>query len=151
MRSGGSLPCLQAPCPKLQDEHKICLHFQNDTESKCGMLRTSHLHQSIEKLWKFCTQLRLNICSASHTADVETIIKTRPEFCVVCPQRRKLRQLLIRCLNSGKDCGTASQEVAWSEMWRSRRPSVPRDVTGFLHDRYISGKVCAQVVPNSHM
>jgi len=26
------------------------LHFQNDTENKCGVLRTSHPHQSIKKL-----------------------------------------------------------------------------------------------------
>jgi hypothetical protein len=41
----------------IQSEHKRTLHFQNDTENKCGVLRTSHLHQSIEKLSKFCTHL----------------------------------------------------------------------------------------------
>jgi len=30
------------------------LHFQNDTENKCGILRNSHPHQSIEILSKFC-------------------------------------------------------------------------------------------------
>jgi hypothetical protein len=39
----------------VQGEHKRALHFQNGTENKCGVLRTSHLHQSIEKLSKFCT------------------------------------------------------------------------------------------------
>jgi hypothetical protein len=38
----------------IQDEHKRTLHTQNDTENKCGALRTSHLHQSIEKHSKFC-------------------------------------------------------------------------------------------------
>jgi hypothetical protein len=41
----------------IQAEHKRTLHFQNDTENKCGVLRTSHLHQSIEKHSKFCTHL----------------------------------------------------------------------------------------------
>jgi hypothetical protein len=41
----------------MQGEHKRTLHFQNYTENKCGILRTSHLHQSIEKLSKFCTHL----------------------------------------------------------------------------------------------
>jgi Mg2+/Co2+ transporter CorB len=33
----------------IQGEHKRTLLFQNDTENKCGVLRTSHLHQSTEK------------------------------------------------------------------------------------------------------
>jgi hypothetical protein len=37
-----------------QDEYKRTLHFQNDTESKCGVLKTSHLHQSKKKDSKFC-------------------------------------------------------------------------------------------------
>jgi hypothetical protein len=37
-----------------QGEHKKTLHFQNDTENKCGVLRTSHLHQSTKKHSKFC-------------------------------------------------------------------------------------------------
>jgi hypothetical protein len=41
---------------KIQDEHKRTLHFQNDTENKSGVLRSSHLHQSIEKPSKFCTR-----------------------------------------------------------------------------------------------
>jgi hypothetical protein len=44
-------------CSNTQDEYKRTLHFQNDTENKCGVLRTSHLHQSIETLSKFCTHL----------------------------------------------------------------------------------------------
>jgi hypothetical protein len=32
---------------------KELLHFQNDTENKCSILRTSLLHQSIEKYSKF--------------------------------------------------------------------------------------------------
>jgi hypothetical protein len=38
----------------IQGEHKRTLHFQNDTENKCGVFRTSHLHQSIEKHSQFC-------------------------------------------------------------------------------------------------
>jgi hypothetical protein len=38
----------------VQGKHKITLHIQNDTENKCGVLRNSHLHQSIEKHSKFC-------------------------------------------------------------------------------------------------
>jgi hypothetical protein len=33
----------------VQGEHKRTLHLQNDTENNCGILRTSHLHQPIEK------------------------------------------------------------------------------------------------------
>jgi hypothetical protein len=66
----------------IQGEHKRILHFKNDTENKCGVLTTSHLHQSIEKLSKFCTHLTETryVCSASHTADVETIIQLAPSF-----------------------------------------------------------------------
>jgi hypothetical protein len=42
---------------EIQSEHKRTLHFQNDTENKCGVLRTSYLHQSIEKHSKFCIHL----------------------------------------------------------------------------------------------
>jgi hypothetical protein len=38
-------------------EHKRTLHIQNDTENKCGVLKTSHLHHLILKLSKFCTHL----------------------------------------------------------------------------------------------
>jgi hypothetical protein len=80
-----SKPCLTYAanlCMHIQGEHKINLHFQNDTENKCGVLRTSHLHQSIEKLSKFCTHLTETryVCSVSHTADVETIIQLVPNF-----------------------------------------------------------------------
>jgi hypothetical protein len=33
-------------------EHKRNLHFQSDTENKYGVLRTSHLHQSIDVLFQ---------------------------------------------------------------------------------------------------
>jgi hypothetical protein len=71
--------------PNIQGEHKRTLHFQNDTERKCGVLRTSHLHQSIENSQSFVhTSHRLDMCSASHTADVQTIIQIVPNF-VQCP------------------------------------------------------------------
>jgi hypothetical protein len=41
-------------CAYIQGEHKRTLHFQSDTENKCYVLRTSHLHQPIEKHSKFC-------------------------------------------------------------------------------------------------
>jgi hypothetical protein len=41
----------------IQGEHKTTLRFQNDTENKCDVLTTSHVHQSTEKLPKFCTHL----------------------------------------------------------------------------------------------
>jgi hypothetical protein len=34
---------------QIQGEHKRTLHIKNYTENKCSVLRTSHLHQSIEK------------------------------------------------------------------------------------------------------
>jgi hypothetical protein len=37
----------------IQSEHKITLHFQNDTENNCCVLRTSNSHQSIEKNSRF--------------------------------------------------------------------------------------------------
>jgi hypothetical protein len=71
--------------PNIQSEHKGTLHFQNDTERKCGVLRTSHLHQSTENSQSFVhTSQRLDMCSASHTADVQTIIQIVPNF-VQCP------------------------------------------------------------------
>lgn len=38
----------------IQDEQKISLCFQSDTEHKCGVLRTLQLHQSIVTLSEFC-------------------------------------------------------------------------------------------------
>lgn len=38
---------------EIHGEHKRTLHIQNVIESKCGVLRTSHPHQPIEKLSKF--------------------------------------------------------------------------------------------------
>jgi hypothetical protein len=38
----------------VQSEHKSTLHFKNDAENKCGILRTSYLYQSIDKHSKFC-------------------------------------------------------------------------------------------------
>jgi hypothetical protein len=49
--------------------------FKMITENKCGILRTSHLHQSIEKLSFVHTSHRLDMCSASHKADVDTMIQ----------------------------------------------------------------------------
>jgi hypothetical protein len=40
---------IELPRFQIQGEHKRTFHFQNDTENKCGVLRTSHLHQSIKK------------------------------------------------------------------------------------------------------
>jgi hypothetical protein len=62
---------------------KELLYFQNDTENKCGVFRTSHQHQSIEKLSKFCTRLtqtqyvlrELDCCLDNNP--------TRPKLCAV--------------------------------------------------------------------
>jgi hypothetical protein len=41
----------------IQSEHKRTLHFQYDTENKCGIPRTSHLHQLIKKLSEVLFQM----------------------------------------------------------------------------------------------
>jgi hypothetical protein len=43
--------------PIIQSEHKRTLHFKNGTENKCSVLRTSHLHHSIEKTLKVLFQM----------------------------------------------------------------------------------------------
>jgi hypothetical protein len=35
-------------------EHERTLHFQNGTENRCGILRTSHPYHHIEKFSKLC-------------------------------------------------------------------------------------------------
>jgi hypothetical protein len=40
-------------CSFIHIEHERTLHFQNDTENKCGVLRTSLLHQSIKNTRSF--------------------------------------------------------------------------------------------------
>jgi len=56
------------------------LLFENDTENKCDVLRTSRLNLLIEKN----TSQKLNVCSASHMARIETIIQLVPNI-VPCP------------------------------------------------------------------
>jgi hypothetical protein len=70
----------------LQGEHKITVLFQNDTENKCGVLRNSHLHQSIEKLSKFCTHLTETryVLRESH-GRCRNDNPTRPKLFAVCP------------------------------------------------------------------
>jgi hypothetical protein len=46
----------------MQSEHKRTLQFHNDTEDKCGILKTSRLHQSLEKLSKYCLKNDLGDC-----------------------------------------------------------------------------------------
>jgi hypothetical protein len=59
----------------IQGEHKITLHFQNYTENKCGVLRTHTYTSRYKNSQSFVhTSQRLDMCSASHAADVETII-----------------------------------------------------------------------------
>lgn len=38
----------------VQNVHKRTLHFLNEAENNCSVIRTSHLRQSIVKLSKFC-------------------------------------------------------------------------------------------------
>jgi hypothetical protein len=84
-------------CNKIQSEHKITLHFQNNTENKCGELRTSHLHQSKEKLSKFCTHLTETryVLRESH-GRCRDDNPTRPKIYAECPLWWKLWQLCSR-------------------------------------------------------
>jgi hypothetical protein len=43
--------------PSIQSEYKRTLHFQNDTENKCGVGGTSYLYQSIEKTLNILFQM----------------------------------------------------------------------------------------------
>lgn len=65
---------------KLQGEHKRTLLFENDAESNCDVLRTSHLNLLTEEN----TSQKLNICSARYMARIKTIIQLVPNF-VQCP------------------------------------------------------------------
>jgi hypothetical protein len=70
----------------LQGEHKRTSHFQNDIENKCSVLRTSHLHQSIEKNSKFCTHLtetRCVLCESHGRCRDDT--PAYPKLCGECP------------------------------------------------------------------
>jgi hypothetical protein len=95
-------------CPPpiyIQGEHKGTLHFQNNTENKHGALRTEHLHQSIEKLSKFCTHLTQTryVLRESHDRCRDDN-PTRPKLCAVSLVMEAVA-VVIRCLNSGKDRG----------------------------------------------
>jgi hypothetical protein len=70
----------------VQGELKRTLHFQSDTENKCGVLRTSHLYQSIEKLSKFCTNLTETryVLRESYGRCLDNSL-ARPNLCAVCP------------------------------------------------------------------
>jgi hypothetical protein len=78
--------CLRIGLLIVQSEHKRTLHFQNDTENKCDVLRTSHLHQSIEKLSKSCTHLTETryVLHESH-GTCRDDNPTRPKLCAKCP------------------------------------------------------------------
>jgi ABC-type polysaccharide/polyol phosphate transport system ATPase subunit len=69
----------------IQGEHKGTLHFQNYTENKCGIVRTSHLHQSIERLSKTCTLLTETryVLRESH-GRCRDDNPTRPKLCAEC-------------------------------------------------------------------
>jgi hypothetical protein len=71
----------------IQSQHKITLHFQNDTENKCGVLKTSYLHQSIEKISKFCTHLTETryVFRESH-GRFRDDSPTRSKLCAECPK-----------------------------------------------------------------
>jgi hypothetical protein len=83
----------------IQGEHKRTLHFQNYTENKCGVLRTSHLHQSVEKLSKFCTHITETryVLHESH-GRCRDDNPARPKLCAECPQWWKLWQLWFTAL-----------------------------------------------------
>jgi hypothetical protein len=71
---------------KIQGGHKRALHSQNDTENKCSVVRTSHLHQSTEKLSKFCTHLTETryVLRESHGRCRDNN-PARTKFCAECP------------------------------------------------------------------
>jgi hypothetical protein len=75
----------------IQSEQKRALHFQNDRENECGVLRTSHLHHSIEKLSEFYTHLTetRNVVRESH-GRCRDDNPARHRLCAVCPQWWKL-------------------------------------------------------------
>jgi hypothetical protein len=71
----------------IQGEHKITLHFQNYTENKFSVLRTLHLHQSIEKLSKFCTHLiETRYVQRELHGRCQDDNPARPKLCAECPQ-----------------------------------------------------------------
>jgi hypothetical protein len=85
-------------------EHKTTLRFQNDTENKCDVLTTSHVHQSTEKLPKFCTHLTETRSvlheSEGHCRDDNQVSQTVGSV----PLAMEGVAVVIRCPNSGKDC-----------------------------------------------
>jgi hypothetical protein len=80
-----NIPYVGESSNKIQGEHKRTLYFQNDTENKCSVLRTSHLHQSIEKLSKFCKHVTETwyVLRESH-GRCRDDNPTHPKFCAEC-------------------------------------------------------------------
>jgi hypothetical protein len=62
------------------------LPFQNDKENKCGVLRTSHLHQTIEQFSKLCAHLTETryVLRESH-GRCRDDNPTRLKLCSECP------------------------------------------------------------------
>jgi hypothetical protein len=95
----------------MQGEHKRTLCFQNDTENKCGVLRTSHLHQSIEKLSTFCTHLtETGYVLRESLGRCRDDNPTRPKPCAVSLVIEAMA-FVINCLNSGKDRGRGGENT----------------------------------------
>jgi hypothetical protein len=59
-----------------QGVHKRASHFQHNTENKCCVLRISVGTETL-------SSANTRYVSASHTADIETIIQVFPNFCSV--------------------------------------------------------------------
>jgi hypothetical protein len=69
---------------KVQDEHKRTLHFKIIQKTNAAI--ELHSYTSRYKTQSFVhTSQRLDMCSASHTADVETIIQLVPNFVQCVP------------------------------------------------------------------
>lgn len=64
---------------------KALYNFLNDAESKCSVLETSDIHQSIEKFSKFCTHLAetRHVCSAIQHGRCRDNNPTRLKLCSV--------------------------------------------------------------------
>jgi hypothetical protein len=106
----------------------------------CDILRTSHPHQSIEQLSMVCTHLT-EIRYAFH----ESLGKraddnpTRPKLCAVSLVMETM-VVVIRCLGIWQRLRhrrdqhlvfyVSLQEVARGQVWRTRGPTTPHDVTG---------------------
>jgi hypothetical protein len=65
-----------------QSKHKRMSHFKNDTENKCSILRTLHLHHSIENLFQM-TQVIVFVAHLLDATSFENGYPTTESLCVM--------------------------------------------------------------------